>query len=379
MMTTEPEDHQIPPVRTRPSRTDLLGLGPEDFSCRVGTAMEAHGEPAYRTEQLRRWVFDRKVRSLDEATTLPKELRSVLRSEFSLTPLEPAHVARSRDGTVKHLWRLEDGEHIESVLIPTSDRLTLCLSSQAGCALGCLFCATGHFGFRRQLSAAEIAAQFRDAARFARSEWARAVDNVVFMGMGEPLANLEAVHGSLDVLHGGFGVGARRITVSTVGLVPGILELARRSEQFGLAVSLHAPDHDLRARLMPIERRYPLPELFEAIREYARLRGRRITFEYTLIDGVNDATTLAGQLASLMRGLSAFVNLIPLNPIPHVDWQPSPPERVAAFAETLRARGVEAAVRTPRGRDIAAACGQLRLESDQGTDSRNGASGIEPR
>lgn len=341
--------------------------------------MEAHGEPAYRTEQLRRWVFDRKVRSLDEATTLPKELRSVLRSEFSLTPLEPAHVARSRDGTVKHLWRLEDGEHIESVLIPTSDRLTLCLSSQAGCALGCLFCATGHFGFRRQLSAAEIAAQFRDAARFARSEWARAVDNVVFMGMGEPLANLEAVHGSLDVLHGGFGVGARRITVSTVGLVPGILELARRSEQFGLAVSLHAPDHDLRARLMPIERRYPLPELFEAIREYARLRGRRITFEYTLIDGVNDATTLAGQLASLMRGLSAFVNLIPLNPIPHVDWQPSPPERVAAFAETLRARGVEAAVRTPRGRDIAAACGQLRLESDQGTDSRNGASGIEPR
>ncbi len=379
MMTTEPEDHQIPPVRTRPSRTDLLGLGPEDFSCRVGTAMEAHGQPAYRTEQLRRWVFDRKVRSLDEATTLPKELRSVLRSEFSLTPLEPAHVARSRDGTVKHLWRLEDGEHIESVLIPTSDRLTLCLSSQAGCALGCLFCATGHFGFRRQLSAAEIAAQFRDAARFARSEWARAVDNVVFMGMGEPLANLEAVHGSLDVLHGGFGVGARRITVSTVGLVPGILELARRSEQFGLAVSLHAPDHDLRARLMPIERRYPLPELFEAIREYARLRGRRITFEYTLIDGVNDATTLAGQLASLMRGLSAFVNLIPLNPIPHVDWQPSPPERVAAFAETLRARGVEAAVRTPRGRDIAAACGQLRLESDQGTDSRNGASGIEPR
>lgn len=378
-MTTEPDDHQIPPVRTRPSRTDLLGLGPEDFSCRVGTAMEAHGEPAYRTEQLRRWVFDRKVRSLDEATTLPKELRSVLRSEFSLTPLEPAHVARSRDGTVKHLWRLEDGEHIESVLIPTSDRLTLCLSSQAGCALGCLFCATGHFGFRRQLSAAEIAAQFRDAARFARSEWARAVDNVVFMGMGEPLANLEAVHGSLDVLHGGFGVGARRITVSTVGLVPGILELARRSEQFGLAVSLHAPDHDLRARLMPIERRYPLPELFEAIREYARLRGRRITFEYTLIDGVNDATTLAGQLASLLRGLSAFVNLIPLNPIPHVDWQPSPPERVAAFAETLRARGVEAAVRTPRGRDIAAACGQLRLESDQGIDSGNGASGIEPR
>ena len=365
MMTTEPDDHPSHPILARPSRTDLLGLGPADFSRRVGAAIEARGEPSYRTEQLRRWVFDRKARSFDEATTLPRELRDALGSELSLTPLEAAHVARSRDGTVKHLWQLEDGEQIESVLIPTSGRLTLCLSSQAGCALGCVFCATGHFGFRRQLSAAEIAAQYRDSARFARSEWARAVDNVVFMGMGEPLANLEAVHGSLDVLHGGFGLGARRITISTVGLVPGILELARRPEQFGLAVSLHAPDHDLRARLMPIEHRYPLPELFEAIREYARLRGRRITFEYTLIDGVNDATALAGQLALLMRGLSAFVNLIPLNPIPYVDWRPSPPERVAAFAGALRARGVGAAVRTPRGRDIAAACGQLRLESEE--------------
>ncbi len=325
--------------------------------------MEARGEPSYRTEQLRRWVFDRKARSFDEATTLPRELRDALGSELSLTPLEAAHVARSRDGTVKHLWQLEDGEQIESVLIPTSDRLTLCLSSQAGCALGCVFCATGHFGFRRQLSAAEIAAQYRDSARFARSEWARAVDNVVFMGMGEPLANLEAVHGSLDVLHGGFGVGARRITISTVGLVPGILELARRPEQFGLAVSLHSPDHELRARLMPVEKRYPLPVLFEALREYARVRGRRITFEYTLIDGVNDHPELARQLADLVRGLACFVNLIPLNPIPFVDWKPSPPHRVAAFAGRLRKDGVETAVRTPRGRDIAAACGQLRLSA----------------
>jgi 23S rRNA (adenine2503-C2)-methyltransferase len=161
--------------------------------------------------------------------------------------------------------------------------------------------------------------------------------------------------------------------------VPGILELAQRPEQFGLAVSLHAPNHDLRARLMPIERRYPLPELFEAIREYARLRGRRITFEYTLIDGVNDATALAGQLALLMRGLSAFVNLIPLNPIPYVNWRPSPPERVVAFAGALRARGVEAAVRTPRGRDIAAACGQLRLESEERPKSASEGSGIEIR
>ena len=363
-MTDQAPD--LPPSAHRAAEraVDLLGLGPDAFRSRVGAFMEARGEPPYRTEQLRGWVFDRKARSLAEVTTLPKALRSALAAEFSLTPLEPAHIARSRDGTAKHLWRLADGEQVESVLIPTRDRLTLCLSSQVGCALGCRFCATGHFGFRRQLSAAEIAAQYRDAARFAASEWERPIDNVVFMGMGEPLANLEAVHASLDVLHGGFGLGARRITISTVGLVPGILELARRPEPFGLAISLHAPDHALRAELMPIEKRYPLPRLFEAIREYARLRGRRITFEYTLIEGINDDPALARRLAGQLQGLSAYVNLIPLNPIPFVDWRPSSPARVAAFAGTLRRLGVEAAVRTPRGRDISAACGQLRLERE---------------
>ncbi len=341
----------------------MLGLGPEDFSRCVGATLESLGEPAYRTAQLREWVFGHKARAFEEATNLPGSLRTLLTAEFSLTPLEPAHTARSRDGTVKHLWQLPDGERVESVLIPTSDRLTLCLSSQAGCALGCVFCATGHYGFRRQLSAAEICAQYREAARFADAEWGRGVTNVVYMGMGEPLANLDAVLTSLEVLHGGFGLGARRLTVSTVGLVPGILELGGRPEQFGLAVSLHAPEHQLRARLMPIERRYPIPELFAAIREYARVRGRRITFEYTLMDGINDDPQLARQLAGLLKGLTAFVNLIPLNPIPFVDWRPSPPQKVAAFAGALRELGVQTAVRTPRGRDIAAACGQLRLDA----------------
>jgi 23S rRNA (adenine2503-C2)-methyltransferase len=344
-------------------KDELLGLRPDDFSRRVRAFMERRGEPAYRVDQLRDSVFKSKARCFEEATTLSTPLRADLAQHFSLTPLEPTHVARSADGTVKHLWGLADGEQIESVLIPTSGRLTLCLSSQAGCALGCLFCATGHFGFRRQLRPAEIVAQYREASRFAQAEWGRPVSHVVYMGMGEPLANLSAVHTSLDVLHEGFGLGSRRITLSTVGLVPGIRELARRPEQFGLAVSLHSPDHELRARLMPVEKRYPLPALFEALREYARVRGRRITFEYTLIDGVNDHPELARQLADLVRGLSCFVNLIPLNPIPFVDWQPSPPHRVAAFAGTLRKHGVETAVRTPRGRDIAAACGQLRLSA----------------
>jgi 23S rRNA (adenine2503-C2)-methyltransferase len=362
-MTSHAESDPFPQASTGRRPIELLGGPPEETLIRIGAFMEARAAPPYRTEQVGAWVFDRRIRTFEEATNLPKELRAALDREFSLTPLEPAHVARSRDGTVKHLWRLADDEQIESVLIPTSDRLTLCLSSQAGCALGCTFCATGHFGFRRQLSGAEISAQFRDASRFAESEWQRPVDRIVYMGMGEPLANLEAVQVSLDVLHRGFGVGARRITISTVGLVPGILTLASRPEQFGLAVSLHAPDHELRASLMPIERRHPLPELLEAIREYASLRGRRITFEYTLIQDVNDRPGQARRLAGLVRGLPAFVNLIPFNPIPFVDWRPSSAERMAAFARTLQERGVQAALRTPRGRDIAAACGQLRLET----------------
>ncbi|MFB6240923.1 MAG: 23S rRNA (adenine(2503)-C(2))-methyltransferase RlmN, partial [Gemmatimonadota bacterium] len=258
---------------------------------------------------------------------------------------------------------------VESVLIPTDDRLTLCVSSQAGCALGCRFCATGHFGFNRHLSTDEITAQFRNAQRAARREFDRDISNVVFMGMGEPMANLDNVMPALTVLNRGFGVGARRITVSTVGLVPGIEALTRRPEDFGLAVSLHAPNHELRQEIMRIEKRFPIPELLEAIRGYQAETGRRVTFEYLLIDGLNDSLELADQLAGLAEGLDCFVNLIPFNPIPAVEWEPSPDEQIAAFARRLHRNGVSAAVRTPRGRDIAAACGQLRLEQgDDGTD-----------
>ncbi|MDP2479987.1 MAG: 23S rRNA (adenine(2503)-C(2))-methyltransferase RlmN [Candidatus Palauibacterales bacterium] len=340
----------------------LLGLAPQELRRSVTSWLEARGEPAYRTDQVEHWVYGQAARSFDEATTLPTELRAELGAAFRLTPLEAAWTARSSDGTVKHLWRLEDGEQVESVLIPAGDRLTLCLSSQVGCALGCRFCATGSFGFRRHLTAAEIVAQYRDSLRFAREEMGRPITNLVFMGMGEPLANPEPLFAALEVLHEGFGVGARRITVSTVGLVPGILELARRPEPFGLAVSLHAPLSELRAALMPIERRYPLPELLAAVREYLDRKGRRVTFEYTLIEGINDSTELADSLADITSDLMCFINLIPWNPIPDRPWRSSPPERVEAFARALHRRGVSAAVREPRGRDIAAACGQLRLE-----------------
>ena len=323
-----------------------------------------HREPGYRAGQIARWIREGAARSFDEMTNLPSALRGPLAEAFSLTPLEPDYVARSRDGTIKHLWGLADGERVESVLIPTRTRLTLCLSSQAGCALACGFCATGHFGFRRQLRAAEIVAQYRDSLRVAREEVGRSITNVVYMGMGEPLANLDGVIGSLEALHGGFGLGARRITVSTVGLIPGILELARRPEPFELAVSVHAPSHDLRLRLMPIEKRYPLPELFEALRIYQGYKNRRISLEYTLIAGVNDDPALADALAALARGLVCFVNLIPFNPIPaRPEWGPSPAAAIERFAAALAARGVGNAVRRPRGRDIAAACGQLRLST----------------
>ncbi|MFQ5679351.1 MAG: 23S rRNA (adenine(2503)-C(2))-methyltransferase RlmN [Gemmatimonadota bacterium] len=353
-----------PPIS---GRTELLGVAPGELSSLLRARLGTLGEPRYRVDQVRTWIYAGHARGFDAMTDLPGALRGTLEADFSLTPLTAVYTDRSRDGTVKHLWELEDGEQVESVLIPAGGRLTLCLSSQAGCPLACRFCATGHFGFRRQLSAGEIVAQYRDSARFAESELGRRITHVVYMGMGEPLANLPAVVASLRVLNGGFRVGARRVTVSTVGLVPGILALARRPEPFGLAVSLHAPLHELRLALMPVEKRYPLDVLFRALRRYQRLKDRRISLEYTLIHGVNDNPELADTLADLATGLDCFVNLIPFNPIrERPDWRASSPERIRRFGRVLRDRGVKHAIREPRGRDIAAACGQLRLARPAG-------------
>lgn len=343
---------------------DVIDLPRDRVAALLGGHFEARRQPRYRLAQAMAWLYERDALSFEEMTDLPAAERTALGLAFGLTAPALARLSRSADGTAKQLWRLHDDELIESVLIPAADRITLCISSQAGCAMGCTFCATGWSGYRRQLTAGEIVAQFRGARRWAAEAGLGPLTNVVFMGMGEPLANTPAVLAALTLLNHAYGFGARRITVSTVGLVPGILALAERPEQFGLAVSLHAAETELRKRLVPVEKKYPLPVLLEALRAFDAAGGRRITFEYVLIDGVNDGPEQARRLAALVREFSAHVNLIPFNPIPGPDFRASPPARVRAFAAVLDAGGVATTVREPRGRDIAAACGQLRAEHE---------------
>ncbi|HUP53572.1 MAG TPA: 23S rRNA (adenine(2503)-C(2))-methyltransferase RlmN [Longimicrobiales bacterium] len=348
-------------AETTPS--DLLSLPPDELRRALSDHFHERGQPSYRVGQVERWIFDALERSLGSMSDLPATEREALAERFTLGEAEEARVQRSEDGTVKHVWRLADGELVESVLIPTEKRLTLCISSQAGCAMGCTFCATGWGGFARQLTAGEIVAQYRASRRWAETNDYGPISNIVYMGMGEPLANREALGHSLTILNQGYRVGARRITVSTVGLVPGILELAARPEQFRLALSLHAPLSELRRELIPLEKRYPLPEVMDALRRFEEAGGKRITFEYTMIAGVNDDLGLIDPLGDLAEQVGAFVNLIPYNPIPYQDWAPSEPARIRAFATRLERRGIAVAVRETRGRDIDAACGQLRAHT----------------
>lgn len=342
------------------ARPDLLSMTPAELRSSVEEHFASRGQPSYRARQVEKWIFERLAGSIDEMTDLPSAEREALSEVFRIDEPVPDTVQRSEDGTVKHLWRLSDGELVESVLIPTDRRLTLCISSQAGCAMGCTFCATGWGGFDRHLTPGEIAGQYRASRRWADENDYGPISNIVYMGMGEPLANRKAIHPSLTILNHGYGVGARRITVSTVGVVPGILELAKRPEQFRLALSLHAPSSELRRELIPLERRHPLPEVLAALEHFDDGGGKRITFEYTMIAGVNDAPELIGPLGDLALRVRAFVNLIPFNPIPYQSWGPSSPERIRDFEKGLAARGVSVAVRETRGRDIDAACGQLR-------------------
>ena len=335
-------------------------MTPTELSEALTTHFSRRGQPGYRARQVEEWLFRSDARAFADMSNLPLRERDALGDSFRLDEPAVDTVSESADGTVKHLWALHGGEVVESVLIPTRDRLTLCISSQAGCALKCRFCATGWSGFGRQLSPAEIAGQYRASARWAAERGRGPVTNVVFMGMGEPLANRKAVFPALTILNGGYGLGARRITVSTVGVIPGITALGQRPEQFRLALSLHAPVTELRAELIPLEKRYPLDQLMEALETFNANGGRRITFEYTMIRDVNDDSALIAPLAELAIRVQAFVNLIPFNPIPYVEWKPSRRPRVREFRDRLEAAGVPAAVREPRGRDIEAACGQLR-------------------
>ena len=313
------------------------------------------GEPSYRARQVWEGLHARAQRP-ENMTELPSALRASL--ETALPPALREVSRRTADGgqTTKWLWALHDEASVETVLMHYPDRVTVCVSTQAGCAMACQFCATGQAGFLRHLSEGEIVEQVAVAMREARP---RRLSNVVFMGMGEPLANYDRVWAAVVRLNGDMGLSARHLTLSTVGMVPGIRRLAAETLPVNLAVSLHAANDTLRDELVPVNRRYPLAVLADACAAYVEASGRRLSIEWALIDGVNDRGSDASELAAFARPLGAHVNLIPLNPTPGYPVVGSPPERVRRFRDELRALGVNATIRATRGADIDAACGQL--------------------
>lgn len=316
------------------------------------------GEPSYRVDQVWQGLYTHAT-PIEELTNLSKALRAQLADALPAA-LEPV-VESSGDGgeTTKWLWALRDGTRIETVLMHYADRSTVCVSTQAGCAMACGFCATGQAGFDRNLSTGEIVEQVMRASALARTQGKR-VGNVVFMGMGEPFANYDRVWPAVERLHDDAGISARHLTLSTVGIVPGILRLATERLPVNLAVSLHAANDRLRDELVPINRRYPIAVLTEACEQYLRAKNRRLSFEWALIDGVNDRPSDAGELASIARSLRAHVNLIPLNPTPGYPTRGTPAEGVREFRDRLEVLGANATIRANRGTDIDAACGQLR-------------------
>jgi len=320
------------------------------------------GERSFRARQLFEWIYRSLAVDFAAMTNLPNSFRQQLSHSALVQSLLPLDTVTSADGlTTKTLLRLRDGETIESVLMRYEGRQTVCISSQVGCAIGCPFCATGQSGFKRNLSTGEIVEQVLYYARQLR-EQGQTITNVVLMGMGEPLVNYAATWRAIQILHDprGFGLGARRFTISTAGLVPGIRRLAQEELTVGLAVSLHAANNTLRDQLVPINKRYPIAELIAACRDYIQRTGRRISFEYALIENVNDRPEQARELGHLLHGLLCHVNLIPLNPTAECAYRPSSRKRMLAFRRELNRMGIANTVRLARGIDIQAGCGQLR-------------------
>ncbi len=352
------------------TRKNILSLSPTQLK----EFVRSLGEPAYRADQILWWVYKKLAISFDEMTDLPQTLRQKLVSVASLSGLTPVDEKVSADGqTRKVLFRLDDGKTIESGFMlygkadSSRERRTVCVSTQVGCPIGCAFCATGQQGFERNLHPGEIIEQVLYFMRSMKKETdidlaRRPVTNVVFMGMGEPLGNYEAVWQSIGVLNSkqGLNLGARQITISTVGLVPQIQRLASESIHVELAISLHAASDELRNRLVPINRKYPLKQLMAACREYFEKTGRRPTFEYALFRGINDTTGHARELAGLLEGLNCHVNLIAGNPTKSREFTPSSGKTVLAFQKQLTASGISNTVRLSKGVDIEAGCGQLR-------------------
>jgi 23S rRNA (adenine2503-C2)-methyltransferase len=368
--------------------TDIKSLTRDELEARFA----AWHQPAYRVTQLLEWLYPHRATSWDAMRNLPKALRQKLAETFSLQTLELVRKQGAHDTTQKFLWRLRDHSLIESVLIPAnpalygdaSDRHTLCVSTQVGCAYGCKFCASGLNGWKRNLTSDEIVEQVLAVERQASAELkiqnskleidsrhpspvTRHIDNIVVMGMGEPLANYEHLLKALRILNApwGGGIGARKITISTSGLAPQIRRLGGEPEQFRLAISLHGATDAVRGKIMPVNRRYPLKELVAACEDYQGQKGRMLTFEYILIAGVNDSSEQARLLAALAKRLFAKVNLIPYNKVEGLPWE-RPAEKVCeAFLAVLEKQKVPATLRREKGHDIDAACGQLRLKTEK--------------
>jgi 23S rRNA (adenine2503-C2)-methyltransferase len=326
--------------------------------------MTEQGQPAFRAQQVWTAIYKHFRTSAEEITTLPAALRETLGTAFDFKAFTPVRVIESMDGqTVKTLFKMRDSQYIEAVLMYYNERRTLCISSQSGCGMGCTFCATGQMGFRRNLTSGEIVAQVLYYARLLAATDDH-VTNIVMMGMGEPFHNFDNVMDSLNRLNDpeAFGLGARRITMSTVGLIPKIIQFADLNTQYNLAISLHTVYNDLRSGMMPVNKKYTVKKLLDACRYYVEKTNRRITFEYALIEGVNDSVADAEALTLKLKGLLCHVNLIPLNPTKGFEKQGTSPEQVKAFADVLERHHIPVTVRLRRGIEIQAGCGQLATE-----------------
>jgi 23S rRNA (adenine2503-C2)-methyltransferase len=372
-------------MKFTPARPPLTGETLDSLSERL----RAHGEPAFRAKQVLDWLYKKRARSWDEMTNLPKPLRTWLADTFELMPAALVLNRQSEDVTDKLLLELGDGSLIETVIIRAPQegvgvehsRKTICISTQVGCAMGCVFCASGLAGLKRDLNAGEIVAQllqvcYREDARTPRARMELAsFDNLVVMGMGEPLANYDQLIRALTILNAdwGLGFGARRITISTSGLVPKILQLAEEPLGFRLAISLHGVTDEVREKIMPVNKAYPLAKLVPAIREFTAKHGRMVTLEFILIEDVNDALPQAEKLRDLARDLHAHVNLIPYNTVAGLPWKRPSLTRQERFADVLRAARVSVTLRREKGHDIDAACGQLRLRTEKERETTGAA------
>ena len=345
-------------------KTVLLGFDTSELRAFV----QSLGEQAYRGNQIAEWIYQRHARSFEAISNLSKALRARLNEVADVGRSEIVREQRSRDGTVKLLLKLSDGETIETVGLPYEDRLSCCVSSQVGCPMRCDFCATGLSGYTRNLTAGEIVEQvvtvnevlsIRNPPKQS-GEIRNRVNHVVFMGMGEPLLNVDNVLKAVRLLNKEIGIAMRQLTISTVGIVPGIRRLAEEKLQLTLAVSLHAPTDELRARLIPTMRKWSVQDIIAACHEYVEKTGRRVTFEYVLLSGVNDNPAEARELARVLRGLICHVNLIPFNPVAELGYHAPTSERIRAFREILERARISVTQRVQRGADIDAACGQLR-------------------